>query len=68
MPEMDGFETLERLKQDSKLKGVPVVMLSGLSQNEDIDRAIGLGAVAYLRKTQTLPTDCLGKIREVLKI
>ena len=68
MPGIDGFETLERIKREEKLKPIPVVILSGLSQPEDIDRALHLGAVSYLRKTQTLPGDCLAKIREILRI
>ena len=51
MPRMDGFETLERLKKDPKLKKVPVLVLSNLGQETDIERATELGAKDYLVKS-----------------
>jgi CheY-like chemotaxis protein len=68
MPGIDGFETLRRLKRDEALKGIPVVILTSLAQKEDVEQGMNLGATSFLRKTQTLPTDCLAKIREVLKL
>ncbi len=68
MPGIDGFETLKRLKKDEALKNIPVVILTSLTQKEDVEQGMGLGAVSFLRKTQTLPAECLTKIREVLKL
>lgn len=68
MPGIDGFETLKRLKADDAMAAIPVIILTSLVQNEDIDRGIKLGASAYLKKTQTLPTDALAKIKEILHL
>lgn len=68
MPKMDGFETLENLKKDDKLKDIPVMVLSSLGQKEDTGRAMSLGAADYLRKTETLPNECLRKVYDVLKL
>jgi CheY-like chemotaxis protein len=50
MPIKDGFETLKELKADPKLKKIKVVILSNLSQEEDRQRVMDLGAEEYLVK------------------
>jgi len=50
MPEMNGYEVLERLKADSRLRHIPVIMISALDQIEGVVRCIELGAEDYLQK------------------
>jgi CheY-like chemotaxis protein len=50
MPDMDGFETLKRIRSDEKLKKLPVVMLTSLNEMEDVKKCIGLGANDYVLK------------------
>ncbi|HFE44761.1 MAG TPA: response regulator [Nannocystis exedens] len=50
MPEMDGYEVLERLHNDDKLRGLPVIMISALDQLDTVVRCIELGAEDYLPK------------------
>jgi len=50
MPVMDGFETLARLKADPELKDIKVVILSNLSQEEDMAKVLDMGAVEYVVK------------------
>jgi response regulator RpfG family c-di-GMP phosphodiesterase len=50
MPEMDGFEVCRRLKQEPRLRDVPVVFVSALSETEDKVRGFDLGAVDYVTK------------------
>ena len=50
VPGQSGLELLTWLRAQPGLKGVPVVMLSGSSESEDIDRAFELGADSYLVK------------------
>jgi DNA-binding response OmpR family regulator len=66
MPVMDGFETLERLKKQKATRGTPVLMLTSLTQKEDVARGQELGAADYLKKTETLPIEALAKIKKVL--
>jgi len=50
MPEMDGYQTLERLKADERLRHIPVIMISSVDQIESVIRCIELGAEDYLPK------------------
>jgi DNA-binding response OmpR family regulator len=50
MPELNGYEVLERLKADDRLRHVPVIMISALDQVESVVRCIELGAEDYLPK------------------
>lgn len=50
MPEMNGYEVLERLKTDSVLRHIPVIMISAISELDSVVRCIELGAEDYLPK------------------
>jgi signal transduction histidine kinase len=50
MPVMDGFEVLSRMKQDRRMRTVPVVMISALDEIDSVVRAIEMGAEDYLLK------------------
>lgn len=51
LPKKDGFTILQELKKNKKFKNIPVIIISNLGQKEDMEEAIGLGAVKYLVKT-----------------
>lgn len=48
MPEMDGIETFERMKASAY--DVPVIFLTASGYEDDVKKAINLGAVNYLKK------------------
>ena len=50
MPEMDGYEVLQRLKADEALRHIPVIMISALNELDSVVRCIELGAEDYLPK------------------
>ena len=50
MPKLQGFDVLQVLKQDSITAAIPVIVLSSLSQEQDKQEALDLGAVAYFNK------------------
>jgi sigma-B regulation protein RsbU (phosphoserine phosphatase) len=50
MPEMNGYEVLEQLRADERLRHLPVVMISAVDQIESVIRCIELGAEDYLQK------------------
>ena len=50
MPKLDGIEVLERLRQDTRTRLTPVVILTSSTQPDDISRAYQAGANSYLSK------------------
>ncbi|OGF62276.1 hypothetical protein A2926_04270 [Candidatus Giovannonibacteria bacterium RIFCSPLOWO2_01_FULL_44_40] len=66
MPKLSGFEVLKHIKQDPKLKAIPVVALTNLAGKEDAEKALGLGAVLYLVKSQYDPKQIVDKVKEIL--
>jgi len=52
LPNVDGFEVLSRAKGDSDISKIPIIILSNLGQQEDIEKALKLGANDYLIKSQ----------------
>jgi response regulator RpfG family c-di-GMP phosphodiesterase len=50
MPEMNGYEVLERLKADPDLRHIPIIMISAVDEIESVIRCIELGAEDYLSK------------------
>lgn len=50
MPDMNGYETCERLKSDPQLAEIPVIFLSALDETEDKVKALPCGGVDYISK------------------
>lgn len=50
MPDMDGYDVLKKIKADSKLQDIPVIMISGLDDLNSVARCIEIGADDYLPK------------------
>jgi len=50
MPEMDGYQVLEEMKRDPRLREIPVIMISALDEMDSIVRCIEMGATDYLAK------------------
>jgi adenylate cyclase len=50
MPEMDGFAVLRRLKDDTRLRHIPVIMISALDDIDSVVRCVELGADDHLPK------------------
>jgi serine phosphatase RsbU (regulator of sigma subunit) len=50
MPELNGYEVCEHLKADDRLKGIPVIFISALTEPLDKVKAFAIGGVDYLTK------------------
>jgi CheY-like chemotaxis protein len=66
MPKMQGFQVIERLKQDERTAAIPVIVMSNLGQESDVQRAMAAGAVAYVVKSNVALQELAGKVRAVL--
>jgi DNA-binding response OmpR family regulator len=67
LPGISGFDVLEQIKKDEKLKDIPVIMLSNLGQKEEVDRALLLGAKDFLIKAKYTPGEIVTHIKDILK-
>jgi len=66
LPGMSGFELLGKIKQNDSLKNIPVIILSNLGQEEDIEKAKKLGAVDYLVKAHFSFAEIIKKIHDII--
>ena len=66
MPEMNGYELLEKIHADERLKDIPCLVLSNSGQSDDLNRAYQLGANDVLIKTNFNPDQLIGKIHLLL--
>lgn len=66
LPDKDGFEILANVKKDPRIKDVPVVMFSNLSQEENIQKAKDMGAVDFYVKSNLTPDQIVENVKEVL--
>lgn len=63
LPEKDGFAVLEEIQMNEKLKRIPVVILSNLGQESDIEKGRALGATDYLIKADVSMKDVIEKVK-----
>lgn len=68
MPRMSGLEALEAIKADPRTREIPVIILSNLGQESDVERGLSLGAVDYLVKNEARPADVAEKIAATLDL
>jgi signal transduction histidine kinase len=66
MPDVDGYELLEKLKQMPKMRGIPAIAISGYASDEDRRKAIGVGYLALVAKP--IDVDALFTLIHDLKI
>ena len=64
MPEMNGLEVCEKLKENAETTDIPVVFLSGEADEEACDRGMQIGGAAYLKKP--VEPDSLFSVIEIL--
>ncbi len=66
LPKMTGFEVLEKIRNNPKTSKLPVILLTNLSQKDEIDKAMSLGVSDYLIKAHFMPSEVVEKIKNVL--
>lgn len=62
LPGIDGFTYLRELKESEKFKKIPVLILSNLGQQEEIDAGLKMGAVDYIIKATMSPQEIADKL------
>jgi len=66
LPKVNGFEVLCQLKSSPKTADIPVILLTNLSQKDEIEQGLKMGAEDYLIKAHFMPSEVVDKIKKVL--
>jgi CheY-like chemotaxis protein len=66
MPKIQGFEVLRSIKADPATAAIPVIVLSNLGQERDVQRAMEGGAAAYRIKANLSLDDLVKQVKQVL--
>jgi CheY-like chemotaxis protein len=66
LPDMQGQEVLETLKQDAATKDIPVVMLTNFGAEDMVKKALEKGATEYILKYQIATDDLVQKVKKIL--
>jgi len=64
--DVDGFKVLSGIKEDPATSSIPVIILSNLGQQEEIERGLKLGAIDYLIKSQFTSDEIIKKVKKIL--
>lgn len=64
MPNMNGFEVLKTIKENTQMN-VKIIVLSNLGQQSQIDKAYELGATYYMVKANFTPAEVVEKVKEL---
>ncbi|HEX5661589.1 MAG TPA: response regulator [Polyangiales bacterium] len=67
MPIMDGLKLVKRIRSDETYKDVPIIVVTTEGSQEDRQRALALGANAYITKPIQGP-QVVAKVRELLQL
>lgn len=66
MPKLNGLQVLEQMNTNPVLKAIPVIVLSNVANDENIKKALSLGAKDYLLKTNFSPNEIISKIKTLI--
>jgi two-component system alkaline phosphatase synthesis response regulator PhoP len=66
LPVKNGFEVLEEIKKDKNLEHIPVIILSNLAQESDIQKGKVLGAKDYWVKANTSMKEVIRRTEKIL--
>ncbi|RJP65587.1 MAG: response regulator [Ignavibacteriales bacterium] len=50
MPNLDGYELIKTIRQDERFKDIPIIILSSLSKEGDVEKGLASGANSYIIK------------------
>jgi len=66
VPKVGGFDVLRALRADPATSGIPVIVLSGVGQDGDLEQAIELGAAAFFVKGSMSLQELVRRIDDLL--
>jgi len=67
MPQMDGYQVCQKLKENPKTKDIPVIFITAKTDEESIEEAFDIGGADYITKP-FLPKELLARVKKELQI
>ncbi len=67
LPNYDGFEILKKIRSIEKLKNIPVIVFSNLSEEKDVKKSKELGATDFMVKSNFTLDELIQRINSILK-
>lgn len=66
IPKMNGFEVLKVLKSMDKTSDIKVLLLTNLSQRDEVEHGLEGGAVDYLIKAHFMPSEVVDRVKKMI--
>lgn len=66
MPKKSGIDLLGEIKANDRFNSVPVIVLTNLSGTQDAEKALELGAVKFIVKSEFKPKEVVSQVKEIL--
>lgn len=67
MPELDGLEMVEKLRQDDWGRQLPVIYLTTDEDTDTVNKAMAVGVTTYLSKTSLSPDQIAEQVKQLLQ-
>lgn len=68
LPKKDGFNVINELKNNTNISNIPIIILTNLEENQNVEKVISSGANMYLVKANYTLDDIVAKVKDTLKI
>ncbi|MCK5085332.1 response regulator [Candidatus Parcubacteria bacterium] len=67
LPGMDGFDILKQTKENVETTLIPIIMLTNLGQNDEVQKGLDMGAEDYIIKAHFTVDEIVEKVRSIIK-
>jgi len=68
LPRKSGFDVLRDLKKNDETKNIPVIILSNLGQESDVDEVLSLGATDYFIKSGVRLSEVVNRVKAIIHV
>ena len=66
LPGINGWEILETIRKEEVLKDLKIIILSNLTEKEEVEKGLELGVTKYLIKARYTPTEAVEEVKKIL--
>ena len=66
MPKMNGFQVLEKMKQNPEVNDIPVIILTNYGEIENVAKTVEMGVSGFNIKSEITPDQVVDKVKNIL--